>query len=139
MCHKKATLRIPAALVPAIVAAMVLFAAALPASAHGGKEHGAAGFTALKALEKATGLYNRLLSSGKLDAGWEAGLENVTITAPSHEGRKEFEVSFRRSQAGPRGGLFLFHGRRPVRRLQPHRALTRLRQKGGIPDEFPIF
>ncbi len=92
----------------AATAAVVLFVAASPAWSHGGKEHGDAGFTALKALEKATDLYNRLLSSGRLDAGWEAGLENVGIAAPSQQGRNEFVVSFRRNQGDPRTVYFFF-------------------------------
>ncbi len=108
MRHPKTIPHPARAFLLAATAAVVLSAAASPALAHGGKAHGAAGFTALKALEKATGLYNRLLSSGKLDASWEAGLENVAIRAPSHGDRKEFVITFRRSQGDPRTVYFFF-------------------------------
>ena len=92
-----------------VLAALLLVAATgSPALAHGGKEHGTAAFTSFKALEKATDLYNRLLSSGKLDDSWETGLENVAITAPSPSGGKEFVITFRRSQGKPQAVYFFF-------------------------------
>jgi hypothetical protein len=91
---------------------MIILAAvattASPALAHGGKEHAATEFTAFKALGKAADLYNRLLSSGKLDESWETDLENVTISAPPHSGSKEFVVSFRRTQGKPQTVFFFF-------------------------------
>ncbi len=108
MSPKKTTIHPARAFLLAATAAVALFVAASPALSHGGKEHGDAGFTALMALEKAIDFYNRLLSSGKLDTGWEAGLENVGIAAPSHQGRNEFMVSFRRNQGDPRTVYFFF-------------------------------
>ena len=92
----------------ALASLLVVATIASPVLGHGGKEHGAAGFTAFKALEKAAGLYNRLLSSGKLDASWETGLERVSISAPAHEGGREFVVTFSRTQGEPRAVYFFF-------------------------------
>jgi len=92
----------------ALAALLLTAAAASPVLAHGGKEHAATDFTAFKALEKAAGLYNRLLSSGKLDASWETGLEKVAIAAPAHGDGKEFVVTFSRSQGDPRTLYFFF-------------------------------
>ena len=108
MNDKKSVIHTARILSLTAMAALILLVTAPPVAAHGGKEHGNTGFTALKALEKATGLYNRLLSSGKLDPTWEAGLENVAIAAPSHGDRREFVITFRRSQGDPRSVYFFF-------------------------------
>lgn len=93
----------------ALIALTLLLATATstPVLAHGGKEHAAA-FTAVKALEKATGLYNRLLQAKKLDESWETGLENVSISAPQNPGKKEYVVVFRRARGNPQSVFFFF-------------------------------
>jgi hypothetical protein len=109
MKNKRLSIHLTSVLSLIVPAALLLVvAAASPALAHGGKEHGAADFTSFKALEKATGLYNRLLSSGKLDASWETGLDNVTIATPTHSGGKEFVVTFHRTQGEPQAVYFFF-------------------------------
>lgn len=111
MKNKRLNIHLASVLSLMVPAALLLFVAtASPALAHGGKEHAAADFTSFKALEKATGLYNRLLSSGKLDASWETGLKKVTIAAPSPSGGKEFVVTFHRSQGKPQAVYFFFTG-----------------------------
>lgn len=55
---------------------MALFAViitATPAFGHGGKH--SEKFTQLQALQKATKLYDQLISKGKLDQSWENGLQ----------------------------------------------------------------
>ena len=131
MSHAKTTIDPARALLLAATAAIILLATASPAPAHGGKEHGNADFTAFKALEKAAGLYNRLLSSGKLDVSWETGLENVAIAAPSSGGRREFVSTFRRSQGDPRSVYFFLppRGNMPARILPAPDAAVRERLK----------
>lgn len=90
-----------------VVPLLLIVAAAAPLLAHGGKDHAAA-FTAVKALEKATALYNRLLHAKKLDESWETGLENVSIAAPQNSGNKEYVVTFRRSAGSPQSVFFFF-------------------------------
>lgn len=80
----------------AMVAALIAASLAL---AHGGKH--ADSFTQLQALQKATKLYDQLISKGKLDDSWETGLQNVTISTRKREGQNEIVVSFQRKAGDP--------------------------------------
>ena len=67
---------------------------------HGGKH--ADKFTQLQALQKATKLFDQLVTKGKLDQSWENGLQKVTISKRKHEGKNEVVVSFQRKEGDPR-------------------------------------
>ena len=66
---------------------------------HGGKHSDK--FTRLQALQKATKLYDQLITKGKLDQSWESGLKNVSISNRKREGKDEIIVSFQREQGDP--------------------------------------
>lgn len=83
---------------------LLLMATIRPVWAHGGKSHSK--FTALQALQKSADLYNKLLSSGKLDETWEVGLIQVAITSPGASGRKEFVIRFSRNSGDPEAVFF---------------------------------
>lgn len=69
---------------------------------HGGKGHQVSDFTAFRALQEATKLYDRLLSSGRLGDSWETRLMEVKISDRNQRDRKELVVSFRRSEGEPK-------------------------------------
>ena len=84
-----------------ILSMTFIIGAAMTASGHGGKTHADDAFTPLKALQKATGLFDRLIVSGKIDESWETGLLTANITKRENEGRDEVVVSFKRSTGSP--------------------------------------
>ena len=77
------------------------------ALAHGGKH--ADKFTQLQALQKATKLYDQLISKGKLDESWENGLQNVTISTRKRDGKTEVVVSFQRKKGAPKAVYIFFN------------------------------
>ena len=77
--------------------------------AHGGKSHGSGGeFTNLEALKKATDLYDKLVASEKLDAGWEITVEKVQIAERQKGPEVEKVVSFSRSAGEPKTVYIFF-------------------------------
>jgi hypothetical protein len=68
---------------------------------HGGKKHATGEFTALKALQEATKLYDRLVTGGKLVESWETELAQVKISTRHQKENKEFVVAFHRSKGEP--------------------------------------
>ena len=80
----------------------------LSAYGHGGKTHAEEGFTAFRALEKATQLYDRLIASGKLHEDWETGLKGVTIDISNAENEPEYVVQFVKSEGAPNSVYFFF-------------------------------
>lgn len=72
--------------------------------AHGGKAH--TQFTALQALQKATNLYNKLLTNGKLDESWETSLVQVFIQPPGASGNKDYIVQFSKNTGTPKTVYF---------------------------------
>lgn len=92
-----------------IVLALVLalLTAASVAFSHGGK-HADKAFTRLQALQKATGLYNRLCESGKLDATWETQLTQAKVFTRKIAGRDEVVVSFHRAKGDPQAVYIFF-------------------------------
>ena len=70
------------------------------ASGHGGKHSDK--FTQLQALQKATKLFDQLVTKGKLDQSWETGLENVAISKRKNNGKDEVVVSFQRKEGDPK-------------------------------------
>jgi hypothetical protein len=83
-----------------VCALAVLFVAAV-AMGHGGKKHASGEFTALKALQEATELYERLVTGGKLVESWETELAQVKISTRHRKENKEFVVAFHRSKGEP--------------------------------------
>lgn len=81
---------------------------ALPAHGHGGKTHGEEAFTAFQALEKATGLYDRLIGSGKLAEDWETGLKTVGIEIRQAGEKREYVVRFVKTRGEPLSVYFFF-------------------------------
>jgi len=74
---------------------------------HGGKH--SEKFTQLQALQKATELFDQLVSQDKLDQSWETGLENVAISKRSTNGTDEVVVSFQRKEGDPRAVYIFFN------------------------------
>ena len=89
-----------------IVAIAALITTTL-AFGHGGKH--ADKFTTLQALQKATKLYDQLISKGKLDQSWENGLQNVAISTRKKEGKNEIVVSFQRKEGAPSAVYIFFN------------------------------
>jgi hypothetical protein len=78
---------------------------AVAASGHGGKHAG--GFTHLQALQKATQLYDKLISNKKLDTSWETKLKKVTVSNRQKGEKKEIVVVFHREKGDP-PAVFIF-------------------------------
>ena len=76
---------------------------------HGGKH--ADRFTQLQALQKATKLYDQLITKGKLDQSWEIGLENVSISSRKYEGKNEVVVKFQRQDGEPKAVYIFFNSK----------------------------
>ena len=73
---------------------------------HGGKH--ADKFTHLKALQKATKLFDQLVTKGKLDQTWETGLESLAISKRNTSGKDEVIVSFQRREGEPKAVYIFF-------------------------------
>ena len=98
LLHSNRIRSVSMALVAVIITAALAFG-------HGGKHSGK--FTQLQALQKATKLYDQLISKGKLDQSWENGLQKVTISKRKHEGKDEVVVSFHREDGDPKA-VYIF-------------------------------
>jgi len=81
---------------------------AKPVLAHGGKSHGETEFTSFQAVQKASQLFDRLITAGKLDGDWETGLFSISVDNRLIEGKKEYIVKFMRSQGEPDSVYFFF-------------------------------
>lgn len=86
---------------------LIISSVAIQASGHGGKDHGENAFTSLKALKKATMLYDKLISNQKIDQGWENDLVNVAIGKRGTGNKEEIVVSFHRNN-GNSNKLYIF-------------------------------
>ena len=86
---------------------VVLIISTTFAFGHGGKHSDK--FTQLQALQKATKLFDQLISKGKLDQSWETGLENVAISKRKNKGKDEVLVSFQREEGDPRAVYIFFN------------------------------
>ena len=95
-------LKFALALIAVIISATLVFG-------HGGKH--ADKFTQLQALQKATNLYDQLITKGKLDQSWETGLENVFISNRNHEGKNEVVVKFQRQDGDPKAVYIFFNSK----------------------------
>jgi hypothetical protein len=76
------------------------------ASAHGPKDHGTE-FTALDAAKKGLELYDKLLTSGKIEESWETDLKNIRVMPRQSGERKEVLVKFSRGTGEPQS-LYIF-------------------------------
>ena len=85
---------------------MAVFTTVALAFGHGGKHSDK--FTQLQALQKATNLYDQLISKGKLDESWEMGLEKVTISIRNPKTKSEIMVSFQRREGEPKAVYIFF-------------------------------
>jgi hypothetical protein len=83
----------------AIIMAAGIVMITVGAFGHGGKHSGT--FTRLQALQKATQLYDKLISNGKLNQSWETGLEKVTVSDGQKGEKKESVVEFHRGEGDP--------------------------------------
>ena len=85
-----------------VIISMALFAVILTAAlafGHGGKHSD--GFTHLQALQKATQLFDQLVTKGKLDENWETDLQNVAVSKRNNKGQAEIVVAFQRATGDP--------------------------------------
>lgn len=98
--HGNRGLTISTALLAVIMTAALAFG-------HGGKHSDK--FTPLQALQKATKLFDQLVSNGKLDPSWETGLENVGISKRKNKGKDEVLVSFQREEGDPKAVYIFFN------------------------------
>jgi len=86
---------------------LVLITSTTFAFGHGGKHSDK--FTQLQALQKATKLFDQLVTKGKLDQSWETGLENVAISKRKNKGNDEVVVSFQRKEGDPKAVFIFFN------------------------------
>ena len=85
---------------------LVLIISTTFAFGHGGKH---AGFTRLQALQKATEMYDRLITNGKLDQSWETNLMRVDVSNRKKGNQKEVVVSFQRAKGEPQAVYIFFN------------------------------
>jgi hypothetical protein len=74
---------------------------------HGGKHSDK--FTQLQALQKATKLFDQLVTKGKLEQSWETSLANVALSKRNNNGKDEVVVSFERQEGEPRAVYIFFN------------------------------
>jgi hypothetical protein len=79
----------------------------IPAFGHGPKGHEGMKFTALMAAKKGVELYDRLVTSGKLDESWETKLTDISVLIRNSNNEKEIIVQFKRSNGNPKS-LYIF-------------------------------
>ena len=85
---------------------LVLIISTTFAFGHGGTHSDK--FTHLQALQKATKLFDQLVTKGKLDQSWETGIENVAISERKNKGKDEVVVSFQREEGDPKTVYIFF-------------------------------
>ena len=77
-------------------------------TAHGPKPHTQKGLTPLAAVQKGLTLFDKLVSSGKLEETWETRLLGVTVTQGNRDGRRETIVRFNRDGQQPTAVYIFF-------------------------------
>ena len=85
---------------------LVLIISTTFAFGHGGNHTDE--FSHLQALQKATKLFDQLVTKGKLDQSWETDIENVAISKRKNKGKDEVVVSFSARRRRSEDGLHLF-------------------------------
>ena len=89
-----------------IILFLMVFMSVPLATAHGPKGHGTE-FTALDAAKKGIELYDKLLTSGKIEEAWETNLKNINILPRQSGEGKEVVVKFSRGAGEPQS-LYIF-------------------------------
>jgi hypothetical protein len=91
------------ALITALIAVILTVSLAF---GHGGKHSDK--FSQLQALQKATKLFDQLVTKGKLEQSWETGLATVAISKRKNNGKDEVVVSFQRQEGDPKAVYIYF-------------------------------
>lgn len=91
-----------------LVVWVALILAPAVAMAHGPKPHNQNSPTPLAVLKKGLSLFDKLVSSGKLDETWETGLKGASIGSREHDGRTEHIVTFERMGHQPEAVYIFF-------------------------------
>jgi len=99
--------RLKAAVAVCAIFISLTFIVSSTALGHGGKTHSGQTFTAFQALQKATQLYDRLITSGKLPESWETKLHAIKISFRNSAEKREYVVQFERSEGDPTS-VYLF-------------------------------
>jgi hypothetical protein len=86
----------------------ISFLAAYPVMGHGGKDHGGTNFSSLQAVQKATELYDRLITMGKLPEEWETRLISIEVGTRQHSDKNEYVIQFKRAEGDPESVFFFF-------------------------------
>jgi hypothetical protein len=89
---------------------IISFMVAAFAFAHGPKGHSGGDFNTLQAAKKGVILYDRLVSSGKLEESWETELASIEIFKKNNGKQMEFVVKFNRSESEPQTVFIFFSG-----------------------------
>ena len=76
--------------------------------AHGGKGHDPGAFTPLTAIQKATEMFDQLISLKKLDDTWETQLIRIEVISRKISENQEFVVLYKRSSGNPDTVYFFF-------------------------------
>ena len=92
----------------ALIATGVVITGTGIANSHGGKTHAAEPFSAFQAVQKATQLYDKLITSQKLTEDWETGLSSIHVVVRGAEESREYVVQFKRSDGDPDSVYFYF-------------------------------
>jgi hypothetical protein len=87
---------------------LVVVSWGIPVFGHGPKGHEGMPFTALMAAKKGVELYDRLVTSGKLDESWETKLTDISILIRNSNNEKEIIVQFKRSNGNPKSVYIFF-------------------------------
>ena len=90
------------------IAATLLIFSAATAMGHGGKTHADEPFSSFQAAQKAVGLYDRLIVSGKLPVKWETNLTSINISVRGTGDQREYVVRFKRTGGDPESVYFYF-------------------------------
>ena len=110
MIHFKTSYKLRLVIITVVVMGFVYIGiGTLPAYSHGGKTHGGEIFTAFQAVQKATQLYDRLISSGKLPEVWETELKSINIAISKSKDRSEYVIQFQRAKGDPDSVYFFFN------------------------------
>ena len=110
MIHFKTGYKLRLVIITAAVIGFIYMGiGALPAYSHGGKTHGGEIFTAFQAVQKATQLYDRLISSEKLPEVWETELRSINIAIHKSTDKREYVIQFQRAKGDPDSVYFFFN------------------------------
>ena len=77
--------------------------------AHGGKTHGDDTVTSFAVVQKGMGLYDKLISKGKLDNSWETDLKTITVYRGQRGDKSEWTVKFFRTNGAPEAVYIFFN------------------------------